>query len=206
MPRRDRPARKVNPSRGILAPPGHGIGGSPGDRALRAGECPRSAPTSARAGQGMYALVVMAAFPLARAGPSMIMLHLKGSRWCRSRGAPHVTVNALALSTGHSRRGALFVPKHDSSGHGQASVVDEVNGTWGKAKEVPGTAALNQGGVAQCCRCRAPRRVPAASAGYTPTALASCRHSSSARPNQRARPESQHVIRLVQGGVQAPRH
>src|SRR5262249_60244067 len=30
----------------------------------------------------------------------------------------------------------------------QAFVVSQVNGTWGKAKEVPGTAALNQGGFA----------------------------------------------------------
>jgi hypothetical protein len=37
----------------------------------------------------------------------------------------------------------------DSSGHGQAFVGDEVNGIWGTAEEVPGTAALNQGGLAQ---------------------------------------------------------
>ncbi|HEY6496233.1 MAG TPA: hypothetical protein VIZ43_23380 [Trebonia sp.] len=36
----------------------------------------------------------------------------------------------------------------DASGHFQAFVVSEVNGTWGKATEVPGTATLNQGGDA----------------------------------------------------------
>jgi hypothetical protein len=36
----------------------------------------------------------------------------------------------------------------DSSGHRQAFVVSQVNGTWGTAVEVPGTAALNQGGDA----------------------------------------------------------
>ena len=36
----------------------------------------------------------------------------------------------------------------DSSGHQQAFVVSQVHGAWGKAKEVPGTAALNQGGNA----------------------------------------------------------
>ena len=36
----------------------------------------------------------------------------------------------------------------DSSGHFQAFVVSQVNGTWGKAKEVPGTAALSTGGGA----------------------------------------------------------
>ena len=34
----------------------------------------------------------------------------------------------------------------DSSGHGQVFVASQVNGSWGKAKEVPGTAALNTGG------------------------------------------------------------
>jgi hypothetical protein len=36
----------------------------------------------------------------------------------------------------------------DSSGAVQAFVVNKVNGTWGTAIEVPGTAALNQGGFA----------------------------------------------------------
>ena len=36
----------------------------------------------------------------------------------------------------------------DSSGHYQAFVVDDAHGTWGAAEEVPGTAALNQGGQA----------------------------------------------------------
>jgi hypothetical protein len=37
----------------------------------------------------------------------------------------------------------------DSSHRVQAFVINEVNGTWGTAKEVPGTAALNQGGSAE---------------------------------------------------------
>jgi hypothetical protein len=36
----------------------------------------------------------------------------------------------------------------DASGHQQAFVVDEAGGAWGQAQEVPGTAALNVGGVA----------------------------------------------------------
>jgi hypothetical protein len=36
----------------------------------------------------------------------------------------------------------------DSSGNIQAFVVGQVHGTWGKAKEVPGTATLNTGGFA----------------------------------------------------------
>ena len=37
----------------------------------------------------------------------------------------------------------------DASGHSQAFVVSEKDGTWGKAIEVPGLAALNTGGDAQ---------------------------------------------------------
>ena len=36
----------------------------------------------------------------------------------------------------------------DSANHDQAFVVSEVNGTWGTAIEVPGSAALNAGGSA----------------------------------------------------------
>jgi hypothetical protein len=37
----------------------------------------------------------------------------------------------------------------DSSNRTQAFVVSQTNGTWGTAREVPGTATLNQGGVAE---------------------------------------------------------
>jgi hypothetical protein len=37
----------------------------------------------------------------------------------------------------------------DASGHQQAFVVDEAGGVWGRAQEVPGTAALNAGGGAR---------------------------------------------------------
>ena len=36
----------------------------------------------------------------------------------------------------------------DSAGHRQVFVASQVNGTWGTAIEVPGTAALNTGGDA----------------------------------------------------------
>ena len=46
----------------------------------------------------------------------------------------------------------------DGSGHQQVFVVDEKNGTWGTAKEVPGTATLNKGGraAADSVSCAAP--------------------------------------------------
>jgi hypothetical protein len=36
----------------------------------------------------------------------------------------------------------------DGHGHQQAFVVSETNGTWARAIEVPGSAALNKGGNA----------------------------------------------------------
>jgi hypothetical protein len=45
-------------------------------------------------------------------------------------------------SAGNCSAGGSYT---DNSGHSQAFVVNEVNGTWDKAEEVPGTAALNQG-------------------------------------------------------------
>ena len=49
-------------------------------------------------------------------------------------------------SAGNCSAGGFYI---DSSGHNQAFVVSQVNGRWGTAKEVPGTAALNTGGNAQ---------------------------------------------------------
>jgi hypothetical protein len=49
-------------------------------------------------------------------------------------------------SAGNCSAGGYYT---DGSGHGQAFVVNEVNGTWQKAIEVPGTATLNKGGGAE---------------------------------------------------------
>jgi hypothetical protein len=48
-------------------------------------------------------------------------------------------------SAGNRSGGGYYL---NSSHHHQAFVVSEVNGTWGTAIEVPGTAALNTGGHA----------------------------------------------------------
>jgi hypothetical protein len=45
---------------------------------------------------------------------------------------------------GHCSAGGEYA---DSSGYFQAFVVSQVDGAWGTASEVPGTAALNQGGL-----------------------------------------------------------
>ena len=49
-------------------------------------------------------------------------------------------------SSGNCAAGGWYT---DASGHEQAFVVDETGGVWGNAIEVPGTAALNTGRVAQ---------------------------------------------------------
>jgi hypothetical protein len=48
-------------------------------------------------------------------------------------------------SAGNCSAGGSYI---DGSDHYQAFVVDELNGTWGVAEEVPGTATLNQGNYA----------------------------------------------------------
>ena len=56
------------------------------------------------------------------------------------------TVNSVSCaSAGNCAAGGLYT---DRSGHQQAFVVSEGNGTWGKAIEVPGSGALNKGGSA----------------------------------------------------------
>ena len=49
-------------------------------------------------------------------------------------------------SPGNCTAGGLYT---DSSGHDQAFVDSQVNGIWGKAKEVPGIVTLDQGGQGQ---------------------------------------------------------
>src|SRR5258706_5143735 len=49
-------------------------------------------------------------------------------------------------SAGNCAGGGPFT---DAAGHEQAFVVSERNGTWGKARQVPGSGALNKGGNAE---------------------------------------------------------
>jgi hypothetical protein len=56
-------------------------------------------------------------------------------------------VNSVSCaSAGNCSAGGSYT---DGSGHVQAFVVSEKNGTWGTAIEVPGTATLNAGGTAE---------------------------------------------------------
>jgi hypothetical protein len=62
-----------------------------------------------------------------------------------NKGGSAVLNSVSCTSAGNCSAGGRYL---DSSGDGQAFVVGETNGTWGTAKEVPGTAALNKGGSA----------------------------------------------------------
>jgi hypothetical protein len=55
-------------------------------------------------------------------------------------------INSMSCpSTGHCAAGGYY---RDAAHHGQAFVVNEINGTWDKAQKVRGLAALNIGGAA----------------------------------------------------------
>jgi hypothetical protein len=61
------------------------------------------------------------------------------------QGLPAEALSVSCASAGNCSAGGTYADVPDSS---QAFVASEVNGTWQKAIEVPGTAALNQGGEA----------------------------------------------------------
>jgi hypothetical protein len=61
-----------------------------------------------------------------------------------SGGLP-VAASVSCASAGNCSAGGYY---RDTSGSSQAFVVTQTNGTWGKAREVPGTARLNAGGHA----------------------------------------------------------
>jgi hypothetical protein len=77
-----------------------------------------------------------------------------GGTWGTARKVPGTAVlnqvdaqanSVSCASAGNCSAGGSYT---DSSGHSQAFVASEVNGTWHTAIEVPGIATLNQGGDA----------------------------------------------------------
>ena len=62
-----------------------------------------------------------------------------------NQGGVAEVVSVSCAAAGNCGAGGSY---RDSSGNFQAFVVNQVNGTWHTAIEVPGTAALNQGGDA----------------------------------------------------------
>src|SRR6516164_143824 len=88
------------------------------------------------------------------AGGSFLASEAHG-RWGDAIGVPGIAAlggsaaeveSVSCASAGDCGAGGYY---RDSSGRLQAFVVSEVNGRWGDALEVPGTAALNKGGLAQ---------------------------------------------------------
>ena len=63
-----------------------------------------------------------------------------------NRGGFAEITSVSCASAGNCSAGGFY---RDSSGHHQAFVVSQANGTWHTALEVPGTAALNRGGFAE---------------------------------------------------------
>jgi hypothetical protein len=61
-------------------------------------------------------------------------------------GGQAAILSVSCASVGNCVAGGRF---KDASGHSQALVVGERNGTWGQGKEIPGTGALNSGGLAE---------------------------------------------------------
>ena len=88
------------------------------------------------------------------------------------------TTSVSCASPGNCSAGGTY---EDSSGSAQAFVVSKVNGTWGTAEEVPGTAALNQGGDAFIASVSCARAGNCSAGGTYPTAPATSRRSWPAR-------------------------
>jgi hypothetical protein len=72
-------------------------------------------------------------------------IEVPGTAALNTGGSSLLIIPVYSASCGSAGNCAVGGNYTDSSGHSQAFVADEVNGTWGDAIEVPGTAALNTG-------------------------------------------------------------
>ena len=90
-----------------------------------------------------------------RSGQQVFVVDQTDGRWGTAQKVPgtaalnkggNAQVNSVSCgSAGNCSAGGYYT---DGSGHPQAFIVTETNGRWGTAQEVPGAAALNQGGNA----------------------------------------------------------
>src|SRR5258705_5856440 len=85
------------------------------------------------------------AAPTARAGTWRTAIEVPGSGALNKGGNAEV-FSVSCASAGNCAAGGLYT---DGFGHVQAFVVSERNGTWGRARQVPGSGALNKGGNAE---------------------------------------------------------
>jgi hypothetical protein len=86
-----------------------------------------------------------AAAPVSGAGGTWGKAELVPGSAALNQGGGADIDSVSCASAGNCGAGGYYA---DISGHRQALVADERDGTWGKAQEVPGSAALNRGGFA----------------------------------------------------------
>ena len=89
-------------------------------------------------------------------GRQVFVVSEKGGTWGTAKEVPGTaTLNKgedaslTSVSCGAAGNCSAGGSYRDSSVHDHAFVVNETNGTWATAKQVPGTATLNKGGTAQ---------------------------------------------------------
>jgi hypothetical protein len=89
-------------------------------------------------------------------GQQAFVVSEKGGTWGTAKEVPGTaTLNKggdaslTSVSCGAAGNCSAGGSYRDSSVHDHAFVVNETNGTWGTAEQVPGTATLNKGGTAQ---------------------------------------------------------
>ena len=112
--------------------------------------------------------------------PEAFVVNEKAGRWGKAEEVPGIPalkavggarLQALSCgSAGNCAVGGYYLIAPNLPGDGddewEAYVVTEVNGRWGKAEEVPGTAALNANGQAQVSTLSCPSAGNCAAAGF----------------------------------------
>jgi hypothetical protein len=121
----------------------------PGSAALNTGTARVTSVSCASAGN-----CSAVGFYTARSGNQGFVVSQVGGSWGKARQMPSATLNSggggfiysvSCASAGNCSAGGIYT---DKAARTQAFVVSQVRGSWGKAIEVPGTAALNVGGAA----------------------------------------------------------
>jgi hypothetical protein len=121
----------------------------PGSAALNTGTAQITSVSCGSAGN-----CAAVGFYTARSGNQGFVVSQAGGIWGKARQLPAATLNVSGggfiysvscASAGNCSAGGIYA---DKAARTQAFVVSQVRGVWGKAIEVPGTAALNVGGAA----------------------------------------------------------
>ena len=112
---------------------------------------------SSLAGSGQAFVVdeVNGSWGTAEEVPGSAALNAGGSAWVNS---------VSCASAGNCAAGGTY---EDSASEHQPFVVDEVNGSWGTAEEVPGSAALNAAGSVSSVSCPSPGNCTAVGGDWT---------------------------------------